>query len=65
MLGVFITLADLKEFYLVTTIKLFIFISIWGNLWMKTQLYSLGTNEYAELFILPAKPSDLDIFYKM
>ena len=26
-------------FYVVTSIKLFIFISIWGNLWMKTQLF--------------------------
>ena len=27
--------------------------------------YSLDTIEFGELFILPAKPSDLDIFYKM
>ena len=27
--------------------------------------YSIGTSEYAELFILPAKPSDLNIFNKM
>jgi hypothetical protein len=26
---------------------------------------SLDTSEYAEIFILPAKPSDLDIFNKM
>ena len=27
--------------------------------------YSLGASEYAELFILPAKPSNLNIFNKM
>ena len=44
-----------------------IFFFIFGKV-LDTNLiasWRLDTSEYPEIFVLPAKPSDLDIFYKM
>ena len=66
--GDFVNFASFWVSYLVTSFKLFIFTSIWGNIGMKTHLFHkiyVDISEYAEFFLLPEIFRNSNFFDKM